>query len=88
MVCPADQHRQVVARAARAVLDGTGTYEEFLAILTAEDQEDPKLDDLIDQINHLPPRSQLFGFGRRAREEHFAMVRSLIEQVESDASAG
>jgi hypothetical protein len=39
---------------------------------------DSLLDDLIDQINHLPPRSCLFGLGAHAKEEHFAMIRQLI----------
>lgn len=76
------EHRRDVAAAARSVLDGTGSYDAFLAVVQDADYDDPKLEDLVDQIEHLPPRSRLFGLGPRAYEEHVAEIRRLIAAVE------
>ena len=69
------------------MLDGTGSYDAFAALLRPSDYDDPRLEDLIDQINHLPPRSRLFGLGARARQAHIAWLRELVAQAEIDDPA-
>lgn len=76
-------HRRAVARAARAVLDGTGSYEAFLDVVADADYEDPLLEDLVDEINHLPRRSRLFGLGPRAYDEHVARLRRLADAADA-----
>ena len=70
-------HRVAIADAAEAVLADPAAYAGFVALLQETDYEDPKLEALIDQIEHLPPRSRLFGLGASAHAAHFAMIRRL-----------
>ena len=71
-------HRRAIADAAEAALDDPAAYASFIALVEDGDYEDPKLEDLIDQIIHLPPRSRLSGLGAAAYDAHLAMVRQLI----------
>jgi hypothetical protein len=70
--------RRAIADAAEAVLADPAAYPAFAALVQAPDYDDPQLEDLIDQIEHLPPRSRLFGIGDAARNDHYAMIRGLI----------
>jgi hypothetical protein len=76
------ERRRAIAAAARRVLDDPHAYAAFEALVTEDDWYDPQLEELLDQITHLPPRSQLFGSGREAREEHWAYLRRLIAAAE------
>jgi hypothetical protein len=49
-----------------------------MALVEDSDYEDPKLEDLIDHIIHLPPRSRLFGLAPAAYDAHIEMIRRLI----------
>jgi hypothetical protein len=71
-------HRRAIADAAEAVLADPGAYPAFAALVQAADFDDPKLEDLVDAIEHLPPRSRLFGMGEAVRDDHFQMIRGLI----------
>lgn len=71
-------HRRAIADAAEAALTEPAAYPAFVALVQESDYEDPKLEDLIDHIEHLPPRSRLFGLGASAYDAHIAMIRRLI----------
>ena len=73
-----EQHRLAIVAAAEAVLADPAAYPAFAALVQDQDRDDPRLEDLVDQITHLPPRSRLFGYGATARATHIAKIRALI----------
>jgi hypothetical protein len=78
MTDPRQPHRRAIADAAEATLSNGAAYAGFMALVEDSDYDDPKLEDLIDHIIHLPPRSRLFGLSPAAYDAHIERIRRLI----------
>lgn len=76
-------HQRGLLATARAVLDGKGTRDAFLACVERTDYENPRLAELIERMRRLPSASNALGVGKNEYAREVSRIRRLIEALET-----